>query len=108
MTFFQPERKSLINYAIVALVTASLFASIWVILSYTRSVDLEHEISLTEAAIKKMQTDKSQLQDRTFSLLNDVNLKKFSEDRNLVEDKNPQYFKIGNKPDVGLAISHNR
>ncbi|MEK7547119.1 MAG: hypothetical protein AAB536_03005 [Patescibacteria group bacterium] len=108
MTFFQPEQKSLINYVIGALVGVSLLASVLVISSYNRSVNLEHEILAAELDIRKLQTEKSQLQDKIFALLDEVNLQKFSNNRNLIEEKNPQYLKISGQLDGNLAASQTR
>jgi len=96
------------NYAIAGLVAMSLLASFFVIFSYNRSVNLEHEISVAELSIRKFQTDKAQLQDKMFVLLSDVNLKKFSSDRNLVEEKNPQYIKTSARNGGELAVSQTR
>ena len=105
MTFFQPEQKSFMNYIIGGLVAMSLVASFFVIFSYNRSVNLEHEISAAELSVRQLQTDKAQLQDRMFVLLSDVNLKKFSSDRNLIEEKNPQYMKTSANNGGELAVS---
>lgn len=105
MTFFKPERKSLLNYAIMALVALCLIASLWIVLSYNRSVNLEHGISAAEANIRELQTEKAQLQDKMFTLLSDVNLKEFSKNRNLVEEKNTQYMKTAAQSGAELAVS---
>ncbi len=108
MTFFQPEQKSLLNYAIVALVAVCLIASLWIVLSYNKFVNLEHEISAAEINIRELQIGKAQLQDKMFTLLSDVNLKEFSQNRNMVEEKNPQYMKTVVRNGAELAISQPR
>lgn len=108
MTFFKPEQKSLLNYAIMALIAVCLIASLWIVLSYNSAVNLEHEISATEINIMELQTNKAQLQDKMFTLLSDVNLKEFSRNRNLVEEKNPQYMKTANNTAGELAVSQPR
>lgn len=108
MTFFKPEQKSLLNYAITALIAVCLIASLWIVLSYNRAVNLEHEISATEINIMELQTNKAQLQDKMFTLLSDVNLKEFSRNRNLVEEKNPQYMKSAARNSAELAVSQPR
>lgn len=96
------------NYAIAALIAICLIASLWIVLSYNRSVNLEHEISATEINIRELQTNKAQLQDKMFTLLSDVNLKEFSRNRNLVEEKNPQYMKTATLNGAELAASQPR
>ncbi len=105
MTFFQPEQRSLMNYAIIALIAVCLIASLWIVLSYNKSVNLEHGISAAEVSIRELQTEKAQLQDKMFTLLSDVNLKEFSNKRNLVEEKNPQYLKTAARNGAELAVS---
>ncbi len=105
MTFFQPEQKSLINYAIAVLAAMCLLASLWIILSYNRSVNLEHEISAAGVKIRELQTGKAQLQDKIFALLGDVNLQEFSKNRNLVEERNLQYMKTAGQTKGELAVS---
>ena len=108
MTFFQPEQKSFINYAIMALIAICLIASLWIVLSYNRSVNLEHEISAKEINIRELQTNKAQLQDKMFTLLSDVNLEEFSRNRNLIEEKNPQYMRTAVLNGAELAVSQSR
>ncbi len=107
MTFFQPEQKSILNYAIFALVAALMISSFAVVWIYNRSVNIEHGISAAELNIRNIQTEKAQLQDKIFTLLSGVNVQKFSKDRNLVDEKNPQYVKIGNQA-AELAVSQTR
>lgn len=107
MTFFQPEERSLINYIIMALIAVSLAASFMVIWAYNRSVNFGHEVSGAELSIRKIQTEKSQLQEKIFTLLNSTNVKNLS-NGNLVEEKNPQYLKIGAKTSGDLAVSQVR
>ena len=107
MTFFQPERRSLINYVIAALIAASLMASFMVIWSYNRSVTLGYEISSAELSIRKIQTEKSQLQDKIFTLLNSSDGQKLA-NGSLVEEKNPQYFKTSGNTGSDLAVSMGR
>lgn len=108
MTFFQPEQKSFLNYAIAGLVLASFFASIFLIFIYNRSVNLEYKIYAAEENIKKLEGDKSQLQEKIFSLLSDASLKKFAADRNLVQEKNPKYLVAPSGAVENLAISQTR
>ncbi len=105
MTFFQPEQKSFMNYAIAALAALCLTASFLTIRAYSRSVNLEHQISGAEEEIRGIQTDKAQLQDKMFAFLSDVNMKEFSRNRNLVEEKKPQYIKTASKTGEELAAS---
>jgi len=104
MTFFQPEQRSLINYVIGALIMASLAASVMVIWAYNRSVNLGYEISSAELSIRKIQTEKSQLQDKIFTLLNSADVKNIS-NGSLVEEKNPQYLKVDGRSSGDLAVS---
>lgn len=105
MTFFIPEQKSFLNYIIATFIAVVLLASISVIWAYNRSVNLEHEISAAELSIRKIETDKAQLQDKISTLLSDAALKKLSTGRNLVEEKNPRYVKIESIPSSELASS---
>lgn len=107
MTFFQPERRSLMNYVIAALIAASLVASFMVIWSYNRSVSLGYEISSAELSIRKIQTEKSQLQDKIFTLLNNSDASKVG-NGSMVEEKNPQYFKPVANSASDLAVSMGR
>jgi len=92
----------------MALIAICLIASLWIVLSYNRSVNLEHEISAKEINIRELQTNKAQLQDKMFTLLSDVNLKEFSRNRNLIEEKNPQYMRTAVLNGAELAVSQSR
>ena len=85
-----------------------MVASFWIILSYNKSVNLEHEISAAEINIRELQTSKAQLQDKMFTFLSDVNFKEFSKNRNLVEEKNPQYMKTATINSAELAVSQTK
>ena len=107
MTYFRPEQRSFINYVIIALILASLAASVMVIWAYNRSVNFGHVISDAQLNIRKVQTENSQLQEKIFALLNDTDAGKLSNGA-LIEEKNPQYLKTGVKTSGDLAVSQVR
>lgn len=105
MTFFKPEQKNFIDYIIAGLVMFCLLVSFGLVYLYNHSVNLAHEISAAEVDIRSIQTAKAQLQDKIFTLLNGINPHNFSKERNLIEEKNPQYIKTAGQTGGELAIS---
>lgn len=103
MTFIQPTQKNFINIAIPVLICILIFASVWLIFLYNRSINLEHGISQTEKDLQKLQVDRAELQDKIFALSNDANLQKLSKERGLFQEKAPQYMEVG-----GTAAPHDQ
>lgn len=82
------------DYALWALFSASFIASVFLIFIYNYSINLDYKIYSAEETIKKLESEKAQLQDKVFALLSDASLKKLSANNGLVEEKNPKYLKI--------------
>lgn len=93
MTLIQPAEKNIIHIALFFMIAVLVTGSFWLILLYNRSVDLEHQISDGQAALRKLQSGKAELQDKIFTLLSDANLQSVSAERHLVKDTAPEYFK---------------
>ena len=71
-----------------------MLATFWLVMSYNKVVSLDHGISNAKQSINKIQSQNAELKNQTFSLLDGNYLQKFALERNLVQDKNPQYLEV--------------
>ena len=105
MTFIQPNEKQFIHIVLFALIVVLISGSFSLIFLYNHSVNLGHEIANSQAALRKLQAGKAELQDKIFALSSDASIQKFSESRNLVKDKTPQYFETGGNATTQPALA---
>lgn len=103
MTIIQPgNNKTFLNKILVAMIFGAILVSFMLVALYTRFVNLNHGIAETKKAIEESQTANAELKDKVFALLDRGRLESLAAERNLVEEKNPQYLQA---PDESLAFS---
>lgn len=95
MTIVEPYKKiSIINVLIFIFSLISVCVAILLIILYNNVINFENKISAAKLEIKKIETETAELKENLFNLLASDNLKKVAEENGLVEDKNPEYFKL--------------
>jgi cell division protein FtsL len=95
MTIVQPYKKiSILNILIFVFSLIAICFAILLIILYNNVINLEHKIGVTKLEIKKIETETAELKENLFNLLASDNLKKIAEENGLVQDKNPEYFKL--------------
>jgi cell division protein FtsL len=95
MTIVEPYKKiSIINILIFVFSLLAVGVAILLIVLYNTVINFEHKISAAKLEMKKIETETAELKENLFNLLGSDNLKKVAEENGLVEDKNPEYFKL--------------
>ncbi len=103
MTLIQPNQKSFIHLILISFVIILVSGAFTLIFLYNRSVNMEHSVAVAQGELRKLQTARAEIQDKIFALSSDANIRKFSEERNLVKDKNPHYLEVTKPVVAGLA-----
>src|SRR3989344_2535022 len=96
MTYIQPNRKSLLNKTIFALVGVVVATAFWLVILYNNIVDLEHGISSVREEIKSLQVESVDLNEKLFAIFDSSNFSKVL-GANLIQDKNPEYMEVSSK-----------
>jgi len=95
MTFIQPPRSNnLLNKILLFLILGLIFGTYWLITLYSNSVGLTHGILDMRSQISQIQTQNAELKNKVFSLLDSANLQNLAKDRQLIQEKNPQYLEV--------------
>lgn len=86
------SRLSVFIRALVLLVAASFLVVLYL---YNQNVNLRHEIDSQSKILHHAAAINTELNDDLYKLTDAVVLKNLAGERNLIEDKNPNYFKKG-------------
>ena len=97
MTFIKPEKVGLVNKILIALAIPLIGGAIWLIFVYNQVVSINHEISSLKKEIELNQAAIAELKEKVFSLYSSENVEYIIGQLNLVQEKNPEYFKIPEK-----------
>ena len=103
MTLIQPNQKSFIHALLFSFIVILIFGAFALIFLYNRSVNLEHSLLRAEGELWKLQAARAEMQDKIFALSSDANLRKLSEERNLVKDNNPHYLEVAQPVLAGVT-----
>ena len=102
MTIIHPHKTSpFINIILMILAGILAVSSIWLVVLYNRSVNLDHNISSLKAQIKNMETETAELKDRIFTILDTQALSRIAETEGLVKERSPNYLNV---PPVALPV----
>lgn len=97
MTFIKPEKIGLVNKILIALAIPLISGAIWLVFVYNQVVSINHEISSLKKEIEVNQAATAELKGKVFSLYSSENVEKTISQLNLIQEKNPEYFKIPEK-----------
>ncbi|RJP45948.1 hypothetical protein C4587_00130 [Candidatus Parcubacteria bacterium] len=93
MTLIQPNKNNILLHKLIFLFAALLVAeALWLVTLYNRSVNLGHDIASMRAELKEIEARSAELKNKLFVALDTDELEAFARERNLIEDKKPQYF----------------
>jgi cell division protein FtsB len=95
MTFIQPNNKkgSSLNKILAILVCLLFFGSVWLIVIYNNIVNFNHGISQMKEETEQIRAKNVEIENKILNLVSDASLKNKT-GAGLVQDKNPQYFKV--------------
>lgn len=97
MTFIKPPKIGLINKILIVLAIPLVAGAIWLIFVYNQVVNLNHEISSLKKEIESSQATTAELKEKVFGFYSSENVERAVIQLNLVQEKNPEYFKIPEK-----------
>lgn len=97
MTFIKPEKLSLVNKILIALAIPLITGAIWLVFVYNQVVSLNHEISSLKKEIEINQAATAELKEKIFEFYGSANVEQVIGQLNLVQEKNPEYFKLPEK-----------
>ncbi len=97
MTFIKPEKIGLVNKILIALAIPLVGGAIWLIFVYNQVVSISHEISSLKKEIEINQASTAELKEKIFDRYSSENVEQIIGQLNLVQEKNPEYFKIPEK-----------
>lgn len=100
MTFIKPKNNNnFVNIALILIIVA-IFMSAWKIISLNNKiVDLNHDTLVLRNNLTKVEAENTEIKIKILSLLEKLSNQNFdiAESRGLIQEKNPQYFKIDKK-----------
>ncbi len=103
MTFIQPnQNKNILNKIIAVLALGIVLISVWLIVLYNQTVNLDHAIAGMTDNIQKLQAANADLKSRTVALLTGQDFEALAAEKGLVQERNPQYLEltVANKWDI--------
>lgn len=95
MTYIQSKRSDYqFNLVIILLMSTVVLTAFYLIMIYSRTVNLSNEIRAQQTALKSVMIESAEIKNQIFSQVTDVFLKTRAAELGLVEDKNPTYFEL--------------
>lgn len=106
MTIIQPNKTGSYTNIVLAILAGVLTVfSVWLVVLYNRSVNLNHNISDLKAQIKNTETETAELKDRIFTILDTQALSRIAETEGLVKENSPRYLEVPSKDLSVVALS---
>ncbi len=95
MTYIQPKNSDLLFRMIIAvLMSTVVITAFYLIIVYSRTVNLANETHSQKIALRAIMTESSELKSQIFNQVTDSFLRSRAGELGLVEDKNPTYFEL--------------
>jgi hypothetical protein len=95
MTFIQPKKYfNIQNFVIVALAVMVFVGTIFIIVEYNKTVDLNHNILSAKTALDTIGATNTLLSNDVIATLGGGQIASLAAADNLVEQNKPQYFSI--------------
>ncbi len=92
MTIIEPNKKYFLQASLLYFAAALLAFSIIGIYFYNLNVNLKYSMSMQEKEISRLETANADLRNQMYKILDLRNLTAVIQQRNLIQDKNPDYF----------------
>ncbi len=106
MTIIHPHKTlPFINIILTVLAGVLVVFSVWLVILYNRSVNLDHNISSFKAQIKNTETQTAELKDRIFTLFDAQALSHIAETGGLVKENSPRYLEVPSQVLSVVALS---
>jgi hypothetical protein len=96
MTIVQPHKNNLTaaKISILFLTTALITSVLGWMFFYNQFVNLRHDLEAAELTISKAEVENAELKNDLYKIIDVKNLEVLAQERSLVVDKNPKYFKL--------------
>ncbi len=85
----------MLNMVLIGLVLALFVGAIWLVVLYNNVVNLNHGYVGMKDELQKVQAANIELKEQIFNALDPSHFKEFAAQKNLIQDKSPQYLEIG-------------
>lgn len=98
MTYIQPNQSDFFfRLAVACLMSTVVLGAIYLMIIYSRTVNLTNEIRDKGSAVKTVMVESAELQNQIYSQVTDEFLRSRASELGLVEDKHPTYFELQKK-----------
>jgi hypothetical protein len=98
MTFIQPTKhKNIYNLILVALAIAVFTGTLFLVITYNKTVNLSHDISSAKAELDAIGAQNTAANNAIIATLGGDNLAALASASNLVQENSPQYFQLDKK-----------
>lgn len=93
MTFIQPKKETnLFSKLNIILIIPIFVGLVLLVILYNQIVSLNHEITVSRKKLGNLEAESAELKEKLFSFLSSNNMGELATSRNLVSEKNPEYF----------------
>lgn len=92
MTIIEPNKKYFLQSSLLYFAAVLLVLIVAGIYFYNLNVNLKYSVSLQEKEISKLETANADLRNEMYRILDVRNLTAVIKQRNLIQDKNPDYL----------------
>lgn len=106
MTIIHPHKTlPFVHIFLMILAGVLVILSVWLVVLYNQSVNLDHNISSLKTQIKNTETETAELKDRIFTLLDTQTLSRIAETEGLIKEDNPKYLNVPPVAIPAIALS---
>lgn len=92
MTIIEPNKNYFLQSSLLYFAAAMLALMVAGIYLYNLNVTLKYGVSMQEKAIRQLETANADMRNEMYRILDVRNLSAVIKDRNLIQDKNPDYL----------------
>ena len=92
MTILKPAQSGKLNFLIGFLLIIAGAMMWWSVAVYNSTVDLNHDIKLLQAQIKKAEVANADLKNKLYGILDPTRLEAAVQAKGFVKEKQPQYM----------------
>jgi len=95
MTLIQPNKNNnYINRFLILFVVCFFIQAIWLVILYNQLVNLDYNAAKVKTEFQKIQARNAELKNKSFTLLDSINVHDFARERNLIQEKRPLYITV--------------
>ena len=98
MTIIQPNKNNnFLNILLAFLGLSLILGVVWLVILYNRNVDITHNLKKIQNEFREVQTVNTELKDSIFKFFSGQNLENLAQQRQLIKEVKPEYFKVSEK-----------